>query len=603
MSGFYRNTTLFLRLYFKSSLLMWRASKVEPSLILLGLILQGLVPTGSVYIISQIVNKVAISIKNNEALSLNDFVLLIILWVLIVAIDSLINPWLSMLQGNLNDKLTAYINLTVMEKAQSLPGLKYFEDPSFHNQIQLIQNGNAFQPLNLLIYGTNAFREFITIASLSLLLLPIELWLPALIIFASLPQAYLSFQLQQSIWETMSATSPFTRRMKYVVSIMLNQQYSKEIRVFNTGDFFKKNYENAFQQMHHDMSQIRLKQSQQSSQLTLISVIGNAFAFYWTLQKVISGKLQVGNLILFAQSLAYIQQNLLLFIQDVSMLYGTLLYMQNYFDFIVSEPDLTIYPNPLETREINSIQFKDVEFSYSNKPPALKNINCEIKKGETIALVGENGAGKTTLIKLLLRLYDPTTGEVLINQQNLKKFDLEEFRKNVVVVFQDFGTYALTVKENILFGRPLASEGSLKDITDKANISGFIETMVNTFDTQLGKEFGGTELSGGQWQKIALARAFARQEEAQIVILDEPTASLDPRSEHEVYQQFAKLMSNKITILITHRLSSVKMADRIFVLKDGCIVEVGTHAELLQNDKEYATLWNIQASQYQSDTD
>lgn len=230
----------------------------------------------------------------------------------------------------------------------------------------------------------------------------------------------------------------------------------------------------------------------------------------------------------------------------------------------------------------------------------MTDVSFVLHPGETVALVGENGAGKTTLVKLLTRLYDPTAGSILVDGVDLRELNLDTWRRQIAVVFQDFGRYSLTLAENVALGDIEAlDDNSQRTLTafKKAGLTELLEKFPQKEDTPLGKQFGGTELSGGEWQKLALARAFFR-EKAQLLILDEPTAALDPRSEYEVYRRFVELAQGKTTLLITHRLASVRMADRILVLKAGRLIEQGTHQELLQSGGEYATLWNMQVQQY-----
>lgn len=252
----------------------------------------------------------------------------------------------------------------------------------------------------------------------------------------------------------------------------------------------------------------------------------------------------------------------------------------------------------------SGITFENVDFAYPDGRVALSDISLTLNPGETVALVGENGAGKSTLVKLLARFYDPTQGNIFVDGKNIKDLNLDDWRQQIGAVFQDFCRYPLTVGENIALGDIGAMNdiGRLSNVSQKTGIAAQIEQLPGEYDTLLGKQFNGTELSGGQWQKVAIARAFMREKDAQLMILDEPTAALDPRSEYEIYSSFAKLVKDKIAILVTHRLASVRLADRILVLKAGKLVEVGTHEALLQQDGEYATLWNMQAKHYTGDS-
>ena len=280
----------------------------------------------------------------------------------------------------------------------------------------------------------------------------------------------------------------------------------------------------------------------------------------------------------------------------------SMLFMSLFFKFMDSESTMEspIPGQPIPKPIKSGIVFDDVEFGYSDGRVALSNISFRLNAGETVAIVGENGAGKSTLVKLLARLYDPTKGNIFVDDENLKDLNIEQWREQIGVVFQDFCRYDLSIGENIALGDTSAMDDleKLKCASEKSEILAKVEKLPEGYETLLGKKFNGTELSGGEWQKIAIARAFVREKEAQIMILDEPTAALDPRSEYEIYSSFAELVKGKTAILVTHRLASVRLADRILVLKAGKLVEMGTHEELLQQNGEYATLWNMQAEHY-----
>jgi ATP-binding cassette subfamily B protein len=383
---------------------------------------------------------------------------------------------------------------------------------------------------------------------------------------------------------------------------LLTDTYAKEVRLLNLGDFFTQRYLAAFQDKYQSFRYLRGKQALWITGLAILGAAGNAFAFFWIAWQAFNGRISPGNVLLFIQSLTNLQQNILLLIQSGSILQRALLFMERFFGFLDSPPTMISnqpaqpIPQPLQT----GITFEQVSFAYADGRVALSDISFHLKPGETIALVGENGAGKTTLVKLLCRLYDPTAGSILIDGQPLTQLDLKAWRQQIGVVFQDFCRYALTIAENIALGNlaALMHPAQLEEAAAKAGTTQLTK-FPQGLDTPLGKQFSGTELSGGEWQKIALARAFIRQETAQVLILDEPTAALDPRSESEVYQRFAQLVHGKTAILVTHRLASVKMCDRVLVLKAGRLIETGTHQELLQQQGEYASLWQMQSEQYQ----
>ncbi|MBH8572075.1 ABC transporter ATP-binding protein [Nostocaceae cyanobacterium CENA369] len=592
---------VYTKALFRSLPLLWTAAPKEIVFLVAVTLFQGFLPALSVWITKLVVDTVATALSTREELGYATLVPLLIGWVGALLLQTLLDPWRLALQGNLNDKLTAHISLMLMSKAKTFPDLSRFEDSKFYDELQLLQEQVRYQPLNLLANLVELGRSFVTLVVMVGLLIPLAFWIPLVIAIATVPQVVVSSQYGKTIWLTLFENSPYARRMQYYTSVMLTDSYAKEIRLFQLSSFFMKLYLQAFQSLHQSMRYLRGKQAFWSSSLAVLSAFGNGFAFYWVVKKAFRGEFSPGSVLLFVQSLTYFQQNLEGFVGNWLELFENVLYMQQFFNFLdstISMP-LSIPGEKIPTPIRSGITFEKVHFRYPDSGWALKDISFTLYPGETVAIVGENGAGKTTLVKLLTRLYDPTKGRILVDGIDLKNLNLEQWRQQITGVFQDFGRYALTLRENIALGNLEALERPelLKYAIEKADIVNLVNRFPTGENTPLGKQFGGTELSGGQWQKLALARAFVRKE-AQLLLLDEPTAALDPRSEYELYLRFVELTQGKTTILITHRLASVLMADRIFVLKAGRLIEDGTHDELLQRGDEYTTLWNMQAKQY-----
>jgi ATP-binding cassette, subfamily B, bacterial len=601
----FKQVLKFLRDYIKSIFrslpFLWKAAPRDTIFLILSTLLQGLIPAFTVWISKQVVDTVAIALNQGVELTSVMLASLVGGWVGAMLLDTILNPWVKAVQGNLAEKLMAHINLLLMGKADSFPDLRRFEDAKFYDELQMLQQQINYQPLSLISNLAQGGRTFVTLVGMVVLLAPLGWGIPILIILATVPQIFVSFQFEMTIWETTFEKSPQARRMQYCSTVMLTDTYAKEVRLFKLGSFFISRYVEAFQSLHQTMRHLRGQQAFWETGLSLLSTLGNGFAFYLVVQQAFKGQISPGNVLLFVQSLSFLQQNLEQFVTICLGLYETVLYMEHFFGFLESEPTMILcIPGkavPLPVR--NGITFDKVNFCYPDGRSVLSDISFTLKKGETVALVGENGAGKTTLVKLLARLYDPTDGAILIDDVDLKELNLNEWRRQIAAVFQDFGRYALTVGENVALGDidALDNQKRIRYAIEKAGISKLVDKFPTTEDTPLGKQFGGTELSGGEWQKLALARAFIR-ETSQLLILDEPTAALDPRSEYEIYRQFVELARGKTTLLITHRLASVRMADRILVLKNGRLIESGTHEELLQDKGEYYSLWNMQVEQY-----
>lgn len=569
-----------------------KAAPKEMVLIVSIIFLQSFIPSFSLIIVRDFINWIAIPQQTFPTS-------LIILWGILLSLDAILSPIAAVIRVHLNEKAIAHCNLLLMEKANSIESLTPFEDSKIYDEIQFLKTEAIKRPLNFVFLISDFLKTTMTIFSVQIVLIQLGWWLPLLVILGCMPQAFSTYWLQKQSWDQMLLRSPEARRMAWFAAQTLDERASKEIRLFGFGEFLVKQYKILAHSFHSAMSSYRWKTSWQSIAFSMLSVIGNLSIFTLLIFEAKKGEISTGTIVMALQALVVVQMQLDGFIQDIGLLIPNVLFFDKLKTFLTSsfqffsKTEYKIIPSLFPQHEIC---FDKVSFSYPDGRKVLSNISFSIIIGQKIAIVGDNGAGKSTIVKLLTRLYEPTEGRIIVDGIDLKEIDLSAWRERISVIFQDFGHYHLNARDNIgISNIPY----SLQEIAHAAKQGGFdsvLSKLPNGYDSMLGKEFGGTSLSGGEWQKLAMSRAFLKK--AKILILDEPTAALDPKSEHEVFQRFAENIENRTTFFITHRLGSVRMADIIFVLKDGQLIEKGTHESLMKNGKEYAHLFSLQAERY-----
>ncbi|KGO32505.1 hypothetical protein Q757_00680 [Oenococcus alcoholitolerans] len=402
-----------------------------------------------------------------------------------------------------------------MNKTKELQGLANFEDADFYDQVQVINSQSSWQPVNLIVFGTSVISSSITIISMGVLLSAYNPLIALLILISMIPESLVSYRVQQEAFETMVDASSDARKMQYDSQAVLNKDFSKEIRLFNAFDFFIKRYQEIFWQIHHAVNKTRAKKMIVALISMSISSVICVFALLWFVLSIQAGRFRVGALLTLTSAIGYIAENIFSMIEDSSLLYNTLLYMEKYFNFLKSS-DTIEKTGRIKAGDIKRIAFRHVSFAYPNsKRLALNDVDFEVSAGQKIAIVGENGSGKTTLIKLLLRFYDPSQGHLQLNGQAVQDFDLVSYRALFSAVFQDFAKFSLTVKDNIAMS-DLNRRNDRAALVKAMSASGFAPnkglSQNKLLNIQLGKEYAdGTELSGGEWQKISFSqRDFCR---------------------------------------------------------------------------------------------
>lgn len=582
----------YLNLYLKSLNFVWKTSKSIMLWMILMVPIQSILPSISIFITNIVVNKIS-------SLNSINLTMLIAVWGVSFFLNNLISPLLVMIQGRMTDLLTYQLNTELMRKSERLQNISYFEDSEFYNDIQLLISEASWRPVNLLVFGTSLISNAIVFASMLLMVSSVNILVSLLLFVVLIPQGIIAYRIQQQAFETLVSNSEESRKLDYYSQVLLSSNHIKDIRLYNLYFFFITKYTDVFTSITDKLQVDRRKKFTNSALFITLNSIVIILMFGYVIIQIKKGVLDLGVIFVFSTSIIYSINSMARLVEDSSLLYDTLLYMENFFKFIEIEDELSTEV-PITKTENNFgddiIEFRNVNFSYSNNSDlVLSNVSFKIAEGEKIAIVGENGAGKTTLVKLLCAFYPNYSGDIIVNNKSLREYELTDYRKQITSIFQDFSKFDISLRENVALS-DLSRIFKNEDIT-KALDKGRFNMKDMSLDQVLGRKFdGGKELSGGEWQKVALSRAFFSN--APILILDEPTASIDAKAEYELFQDFLQLTQGKTVFYITHRLASVKFADKILVLKSGEIHSFGTHNELMNKDEYYRKLYKMQSSMY-----
>ena len=514
--------------------------------------------------------------------------------------SDLLGRTISLFDSLLGDLFANKTSVQLMEHAAYLD-LYHFEDSAFYDKLERARSQTGGRTA-LMAQMLTQVQDLITIAFLAAGLIVFNPWLIVLLVVALVPAFLGESHFNARTYSFMRKWTPERRELDMLRYAGTSDENAKEVKIFGLSGFLTGKYKELSDRFYHTNRSIALKRAVWAGGLSIIGNAGYYAAYLIIIVRTVSGQITLGDLTFLAGSFGKLKNLLQDILTRFSQMADNALYLGDLFDFFKLQPGVQspAHPRPFPKIILEGFRFENVGFKYPNSDNfALRNITLSLKAGEKIALVGENGAGKTTFVKLLARLYDPTEGKILLDGCDLREYNLNDLRTEIGVIFQDFVRYHMTAADNIAVGKIEARDDRVRigQAAEKSMAKDLIEKLPNRYDQMLGKRFsGGIDLSTGEWQKIALARAYMRG--AGLLILDEPTASLDARAEYEVFQRFADLTKGKSAVLISHRFSTVRMADRIIVFDKGEIIEQGTHHELLAKNGRYSELFNLQAEGY-----
>jgi len=583
--------------------LVWATSRPLTVALALLTLVAGVLPAGIAFIGAKIVDAVVAAIAAHGAtgaVDLSTVLGYVVLEGVLVAALAATQRGLSTCQSLLRALLGQRVNEMILEKALTLE-LRHFEDSEFYDKLTRARREASTRPLSLVMRSFGLVQNFVALASYGMLLWQFSPWAVLVLLLAGLPSFVAEAKFSGDAFRLFRWRSPETRMQMYLETVLAREDHAKEVKLFGLGPLLLDRYRAIFRKVFKEDRALTIRRDTWGFFLGLISTAAFYAAYAWIAVSAVRGQITLGQMtmyvLLFRQGQAAVSASL----AAISGMYEDNLYLSTLYDYLDTPVDTpsgsaTAGPDPGD-----GVRFENVSFTYPGAPePAVHDVSLHLRPGHSLALVGENGSGKTTLIKLLTRLYVPSSGRITLDGLDLAQWNPVALRRRVAVIFQDFARYQLKVGENIGVGdvEHFEDEARWREAAELATASPFVEEMPAGYQTQLGKWFkDGRELSGGQWQKIALARAFIR-EGADLLVLDEPTAAMDARAEAQVFEQFRELARERMVILISHRFSTVRMADEIVVIQGGRVLERGSHDDLMALDGHYAHLFTLQARGY-----
>jgi ABC-type multidrug transport system fused ATPase/permease subunit len=560
----------------------------------------GLLPAAIAYVGKLIVDAVVVAAQSGLAADRQMALLYLALEAGLVAVLAGTRQGLGLCQALLRVLLGQRVNVMILEKAQTLP-LTYFEDSEFYDKMTQARREASSRPLSMVNRTFGVVQDGLSLLTFGGLLLQFSGWAVALLAVATLPAFIAETQFAGEAFRLFKWRSPETRQQIYLEALLAREDYAKEVKLFGLGPLLLDRYQDIFHRLYAEDRRLTVRRSGWSYGLGLLSTASFYGAYGWIVLEAIAGRISLGELTMYLTVFRQGQTTFASSLTAIGGMYEDGLYLANLYEFLEQPVPAQIGTAVRGIDPGDGLRFEGVSFTYpGSERLALEGVSFHLKPGGKLAIVGENGSGKTTLIKLLTRLYTPSAGRILLDGRDLQDWDSDVLQRRIGVIFQDFVRYQFKVGENIGVGDVADFEDAQRwqAAATKGTATEFIETLPQGYDTQLGKWFfGGQELSGGQWQKIALARAFMRTD-ADILVLDEPTSAMDAEAETRLFEQFREATQNQMAILISHRFSTVRRADNIIVLANGKLIEQGSHEDLLRQEGRYARLFTMQAAGY-----